>query len=144
VSWERVLSGSGLAELDSYLRDGEYNDARTVVQRANAGSTTAKRAIRLFSNMLGVFCGDMVLAAPATGGVWLAGGVLAGIDYLFDKQAFLEGFHAKGRLAEQMQGIPVQWTRDAELGLRGAWLTACHNRRGRNPVMKSQPGHSVT
>lgn len=145
ASWERVLSGSGLAELDGYLRDGEGDQASTVVQRANAGSTTARRAIRLFSGMLGTFCGDLVLASPASGGVWLTGGVLAGIDYLLDRNAFLEGFHAKGRMGERMNGVAVRWTREEGLGLRGAWLIAVEGADGLpravKPVRLERPRH---
>lgn len=136
VSWERALSGDGLAGLDAWLRNGALDEARNVVERAHSGSVTARRAIRLFAEMLGGFTGDLVLSAPASGGVWLAGGVLRGMDRLFDAAAFFEGFCAKGRMSERMTRVPVRWTRDGDLGLRGAWLLAADLRRG---LMQDEP-----
>lgn len=124
VSWERVLSGSGLAALDSYLRDGDTEAPADIAERARHNSATAQRAIRLFSGMLGQFAGDLALAAPAFGGVWLTGGVLRGLDRLFDSTSFMEGFHAKGRVSNVLDKVPVYWVNDAELGLRGAWIAA--------------------
>lgn len=130
VSWERVVSGAGLAFLDAHLRRGEPGTPAEVAHRAAAGDTPALEALERFSRLLGVFAGDLVLAAPASG-VWLTGGVLAGLGPLFDSSAFLEGFDAKGRLSPVPAATPVRRTDDGTLGVRGAWLTARHqaNRR---------------
>lgn len=124
VSWERVLSGTGLAALDAHLRQERAVSPAEVVQRAARGDETAVAAVWRYSRLLGVFAGDLVLAAPAPGGVWLMGGVLAGLGTLFDTPAFLQGFTAKGRLSPQLAQVPVRRTADDHLGLTGAWLTA--------------------
>lgn len=126
VSWERMLSGSGLCALEAWLRGGQETSAADVVKRAGVSGSAAARAVHKFCQLLGVFAGDLVLAAPASGGIWMAGGVLAGMGAVFDRAAFLEGFHAKGRFRAHMESIPVYWTRDRELGLRGAWQIAAH------------------
>ncbi|HEX7965450.1 MAG TPA: ROK family protein [Gammaproteobacteria bacterium] len=124
VSWERVLSGAGLAALDAHLRQEPAASPAEVVQRARTGDEAAVAAVWRYSRLLGVFAGDLVLAAPAPGGVWLMGGVLAGLGALFDTPAFLQGFTAKGRLSPQLAQVPVRRTADDHLGLTGAWLTA--------------------
>ena len=124
ISWERVLSGSGLAAMDAHLRGGETLAAAEVTRRAKAGEAAAMQAVRHHSRLLGAYAGDLVLGAPATGGVWLMGGVLAGLGSSFDDEAFLKGFDDKGRLSGQLAGVPVQLTRDDRLGLRGAWVLA--------------------
>lgn len=124
VSWERVLSGAGLASLDSYLRQAPALSPEEVVRHAREGDEHALAAVRRLSHLAGVFAGDLVLAAPARGGVWLMGGVLAGLGDLFDGEAFLRGFDAKGRLSPQLAQVPVQLTAEDRLGLEGAWLTA--------------------
>lgn len=124
ISWERALSGTGLALLDAHLRNGEAVSAGEVSHRAAGGDTAAVTALRHFSRLLGAFAGDLVLAAPSRGGVWLAGGVLAGLGPLFDTEEFLKGFDDKGRLAPVLASVPVHRTDDGGLGVRGAWLTA--------------------
>lgn len=124
ISWERVLSGPGLALLDAHLRNGNITTAADVAHRAAAGDSAAVTALRRFSRMLGTYAGDLVLAAASHGGVWLIGGVLAGLGPLFDTQEFLEGFDDKGRLAPIMENVPVHRTDAGDLGVRGAWLAA--------------------
>lgn len=133
VSWEHVLSGAGLAALDAWLRDVDDEEPRNVVQHAHEGSAAAHRAIRKYCNMLGACAGDLALAAPALEGVWLAGGVLAGLDKLFDETAFLAGFHDKGGMSGLMKGIPVYCSHDNALGLCGAWFTALEGLDARPP-----------
>lgn len=124
ISWERVLSGSGLAAIDAHLRGGQMLPAAEVTRRAKAGEVEALRTVQHYSRLLGAFAGDLVLASPATGGVWLMGGVVAGLGDRFDREAFLKGFDDKGRLSGQLTGVGVQLTRDDRLGLRGAWVSA--------------------
>jgi glucokinase len=126
ISWERVLSGSGLAALDAHLRGGEALAAAEVTRRAKAGEAAALKSVAHYTRLLGAFAGDLVLAAPATGGVWLMGGVLAGLGAAFDGAGFLQGFGDKGRLSSQLAGVPVHLTADDGLGLRGAWVRARH------------------
>ncbi len=123
ISWERVLSGSGLAALDAQLR-GESLAAAEVTRRAKAGEAQALKTVGHYSQLLGAFAGDLVLAAPAPGAVWLMGGVLAGLGPAFDGAGFLQGFGDKGRLSSQLAGAPVHLTADDGLGLRGAWVLA--------------------
>lgn len=121
ISWERLLCGAGLALLHAHLGGSDaLLMPAAVVERAAAGEAAAREALRRFSALLGNLAGDLVLAAPAAGGVWLAGGVLAGMDWLFDPRPFLQSFDNKGRLAPLLAEVPVRRSGDGDLGLRGA------------------------
>ena len=120
ASWERVLSGPGLARIDAHLRGTAAGEAAVVAARAASGDAVARDALRRFSSLLGAFAGDLVLAAPAAGGVLLAGGVLARVGDLFDAAAFRAGLAAKGRFASRLAALPVWRTADDALALRGA------------------------
>lgn len=124
VSCERVLSGSGLVELDAFLRGQKADSAESVVARATDGDETASRAIGLFSEVLGAYAGDLALAAPAFGGIWLTGGVLDGLNNLFATERFLDGFRSKGRMKPMLANVPVYRLREKGLGLKGAWCVA--------------------
>lgn len=124
VSWERVLSGSGLSLLEAQLRGGEPIASKEVVSRAKSDETAAVRALRRYSRLLGMFAGDLALAAPAGGGIWFMGGVLTGVGRLLDRAEFLQGFDAKGRLSSQVAQVPLRVTWSDDLGIRGAWHAA--------------------
>ena len=124
VSWERVLSGSGLSLLEAHLRGGEPTTSEDVVGRAASGETAALVAVRRYCHLLGMFAGDLSLAAPADGGIWFMGGVLAGLGKLLDQEEFLRAFDAKGRLSAQVAHLPLQVTWSDDLGIRGAWYAA--------------------
>jgi glucokinase len=126
ISWERVLCGSGFAALDALLRGGKPLAAAEVTQRAKAGEATALDTVRHYTHMLGAFAGDLVLGAPAPGGVWIMGGVVAGLGAAFDAKSFQAGFADKGRLSSHLAQVPVHLTADDWLGLRGAWVLARH------------------
>lgn len=124
VSWERVVSGAGLSFLEAQLRGSEPGDSADVVRRARSGDATAVTAVQRFSQLMGVFAGDLALAAPVTGGIWFMGGVVAGLGDLLDRDRFLEGFDAKGRLSSQVAGLPVCTTTEDHLGIQGAWYAS--------------------
>lgn len=124
VSWERVLSGAGLSFVEAQLRGAEAITSAEVAQRARTGERVALTAVQRFSHLMGVFTGDLALAAPVTGGLWLMGGVPAGLGELLDRRRFLEGFDAKGRLRGQVTHLPVRVTAEDSLGVRGAWYAS--------------------
>jgi glucokinase len=124
VSWERVLSGEGLALLDAHLRGAEVRTPAEITRQAGAGEAAAVAATWRYSRLLGTFAGDLVLGAPALGGIWLMGGVLRGLGFHLDRQQFLEGFDAKGRLSPRLADVPVRMTGDDRLGVQGAWALA--------------------
>lgn len=120
ASWERLLSGEGLALIDATLRGVDTLDEPAQgARRALAGDEKALAAAREFSRLLGAFAGDLVLAFGARGSVYLTGGVLEGLNRAFDAAAFLDAFSAKGRFAAALAAVPVYRVRAPDVALRG-------------------------
>lgn len=125
VSAERVISGPGLEAIHTALQalrgeDFIENSAAEITAAARSGDETARHAIHLLSGWLGAVAGDVALTMGATGGVYIAGGVVPALGALFDIQSFRTRFEAKGRFEFYNAAIPT-WavTRDnpALLGL---------------------------
>ena len=121
ASWERILSGPGLAALHAWLAGRENPlPPPEVMAAAAAGEATAKEAMRLFARLLGRFAGDMALAWQPAGGVYLLGGVATHGARWLQTPAFLESFDAKGRLGSLVARYPVHIVMTPRAGLLGA------------------------
>ena len=122
ASVERALSGPGLSALYTALspRGRGALSPPEVARRAQARSdSVAVGSAKLFSRLLGGFCGDMALAFGALGGVYLVGGVVPGLGRAFDTSAFRTAFEAKGRYRDYLARVPVFLVKRNDLGLRG-------------------------
>ena len=120
VSWERLLCGEGLALFDAVARGAdEAAEPADVAARAQAGDTTALRAVSAFAHALGEFAGDLCLAFSATGGVYLTGGVLDGLGGALNADALREGFEDKGRFRTLLRATPCFQVCADDLALRG-------------------------
>jgi len=131
VSYERLLSGSGLVKIYKYHCqrqscppfDGHAlteDPAPLVCQRAeNREDKAATAAIACFSEILGAFAGNAALFSLATGGVYLVGGLLARLQPFLSDHRFIQAFQRKGRLQTLMQTIPIHAVTSAEPGLEG-------------------------
>lgn len=136
VSVERVLSGPGLVNLYSYLRDvhgvaespgvlarlarGD-DPARVLGEAALAGECPlSARALALFVGVYGATAGNLALLGTATGGVFLAGGIAPKILPRLTDGLFVESFLAKGRFAPYLERIPVQVILNDRTALLGA------------------------
>lgn len=139
VSYERVLSGPGLVNLYTFLRDtgrGEETDGLAAEMRASdpaaaiskaalAGrSELAVAALDLFVSILGAEAGNLALKMKATRGVYLGGGIAPKILPWLQRSGFLEAFTDKGRFRGFMEAIPVQVILNEWTALRGAALGA--------------------
>ncbi len=144
ASVERILSGPGLVDLyrfrlaEAGLADGPLlaadHPAEAISRAGLAGADpVATGCLRLFAAIYGQTAGDLALAARATGGVFLAGGIAPKLLPLLRSGLFLEGFRAKGRFTDWMHSVPVHVILDADIGLKGAALAgldAAHSRGG--------------
>lgn len=131
VSAERVLSGPGLSRLCATIAGlaGETADHRSpasVVAAARDGSCRhCARAVDMFCGLLGSFAGNAALMFNATGGVYLAGGIVPRMTDLLERSAFRERFTAKGRFNAYLDAIPtfvIQRPDPAFLGLQAAQM----------------------
>lgn len=106
VSYERLLSGQGLANL-YFALTGRRTAPEQVTQSAKAGAPEAREALKLFTRILAAFCGSCALVFMAAGGIYLGGGVMPKILPLLDKDLFEEAYLCKGRLRGTLSRIPV-------------------------------------
>ncbi len=129
VTWERVVSGPGLAAIHEFLNGGRETP-ETIATRALADArSAAHRSLDLFLAAYGAFAGDMALACLARGGVYLAGGIAAKLLRVIAASPFLAAFNAKAEHAGIAARMPVHVATDGLLGLKGALLLACEEIR---------------
>ena len=138
VSYERVLSGRGLAALYEFLvaREpaAEHSSTRARMTTEDPAAVVSSlgvsgedplcaRAVDLFTGLYGAEAGNLALKTLPSGGVYLAGGV--GLHLLPRlRSGFMPGFLAKGRMSPVLARLPVGVVLDPEVGLRGAALAA--------------------
>ncbi len=143
VSYERLLSGSGLVNLYDYLRDSGFagesaalvarmavsdDKAREISQAGIVeGDPLSREALRLFVSLYAAEAGNLALKCFATGGVMIGGGIAPKILPAIGPELFMEAFCDKGRFAGFLRQIPVRVALDSSTGLLGAeaWAEAC-------------------
>lgn len=128
VSAERVLCGQGLYNLYQCLAQLagspiSLNSPSEVSEQGISGTDPiATEAVSRFFGHLGAYCGDMVLAYGARGGVFLCGGILPRMVSALQASQFAKQFLNKGRFSEFMANVPVHLCVDEQPGLKGAAL----------------------
>lgn len=122
VSWERLLSGPGLRAIYAFLAEREpAPEAPVIIDQANSSSSgTAVETLSLFTRLYGRFCGDMALAWPAHGGIYLVGGVTTHVIRWLQQPLFENAFTDKGRMSHLTKGFSIQVVMEPRAGLLGA------------------------
>jgi glucokinase len=136
VSWERVLSGPGLANLYRYLLSVEGleepdwfaeaqragDDPTPMIAAGGLGGTCAvcARTLELFARLYGEEAANLALKMMATGGVWVGGGIAPKIVPALAGGAFMRGFLTKGRMNPLLESMPVKIVLDDRAALFGA------------------------
>jgi glucokinase len=141
VSCERVLSGSGLVDVFTFLSQepacrslirpetaaalaaqGPGNDPAAVIsQRALAGADPiCEVALGVFCSVMGAVAGNLGLMVLATGGVFIAGGIAPRVLPYMLRGGFRDAFERKGRLHTLVERIPAFVVTHAQPGLLGA------------------------
>jgi glucokinase len=136
VSAERVLSGPGVYEIYSFLRDsgreqepewlrGELargGDPSAIVSRAASerSETICVRTMNLFSELYGAEAGNMALQALSYGGVFVGGGIAPKNIDVLRNGSFLRGFTDKGRFSEMLRSLPVKVSLEPNAALLGS------------------------
>ncbi len=136
VSWERVLSGSGLGNLYDFFRnvkavDESSANAQALSEAADRNaliselglsgkSEVATRALELFASIYGAEAGNLALKTLALGGVFVCGNIAASMVSLLDGGGFQRAFRDKGRFSPMMETIPLAVVLDRSVGLAGA------------------------
>jgi len=136
VSWERVLSGPGLASLgvffheeagtsaawSEHLREEIPGGPPAVVSHHGMAMDcpSCERALRLFVGVYGAEAGNLALRAVARAGIYLGGGIAPKILPALQWPEFLEAFRDKDHLRPLLSSIPVSVIRNELTGLLGA------------------------
>ncbi len=135
VSWERVVSGPGLAAIHEFIVDRGHvtrgdapaqlpladDRAAAIAQAALDGTDeAASRALDMFVRLYGAEAGNLALKFLATGGVYVAGGIAPKILPRLAGGLFMQGFLAKGRHSGLMARIPVHVVLEPKAALLGA------------------------
>ncbi len=135
VSWERVLSGPGLADLFRFmLEEADEKEPGWFVEAERAGdpvpaisraaldgyNETAFQTLELFAMFYGEEAANLALKLMATGGVWIGGGIAPKILPFLENGAFMEGFLAKGRMQPLLEKMPVKVILEDRAALLGA------------------------
>ncbi len=137
VSTERILSGPGLFNIYSWMKDsGRYREpewlrikinqgdpAKVITEIAlDKGHPLCNRSLDMFVSILGAVCGNLALTAFTTGGIYLGGGIPPKILPKLKHGPFIKSFTNKGRFKDFMEKIPVK----VILNDRAAILGAAH------------------
>lgn len=140
VSWERVLSGPGLALIAEWLhaRDGAAGPSAAAwamhVEEAGPGGLPAfvshaglggacpwcVRALEQFVSVYGAEAGNVALRGVTRGGLYVAGGIAPRILPALHWPGFLAAFANKDPHRKLLAEIPVRVIRNEHVGMLGA------------------------
>jgi glucokinase len=144
VSWERVLSGRGLATVHAFLSaTGRGEEPAPISEAIRTGDAAARisaaalegtsercaMALDLFTGVYGAEAGNLVLRALATGGIFLGGGIAPKILAWLRREPFRRAFLDKGRLSPLVAATPVRVIVDDRSALLGAARIAAEGLR---------------
>ncbi len=142
VSYERILSGPGIANVYTFLTEragrsaapllATADPAAAITDAALAGSDPAAvQALALFVRIYGAQAGNVALSVLAHGGVYIGGGIAPKILPVLSNGDFIRAFVDKGRMAPLLAAMPVRVIVDTGAGLLGASLVARRMARAR-------------
>lgn len=148
VSAERLVSGIGLPMLHRAICEvGRHawreRDAAEIGRLAREQADTAcVETIEAFCAMLGTIAGNLALTLGATGGVYIAGGIVPKLGDAFHRSAFRQRFEAKGRFTAHNAAIPVYVIESQTPALVGAAAALNDAVMHRRPALPRQPSYA--
>lgn len=135
VSIERVISGPGLVNIYSWLKDsGRYSEPAWLAEQIKEmepaaaisevgladGHPLCVEALNVFVSVLGAVAGNLALTAMTTGGVYLGGGIPPKILPKLQEPLFIQAYKNKGRFVKVLEKIPVRVILNEKAALLGA------------------------
>ncbi|MEW6057072.1 MAG: glucokinase [Bdellovibrionota bacterium] len=141
ASWEHVASGPGIYRVYRFLKEtGREKEPQALgeslaVPQADPSPIIAAAALRgepricvrtmdLWLYCVGAEASNLALKTLSFGGLFVGGGVVPHVLELFKRDAFSEGFDAKGRMTSIVSAIPVYAVTDQHTPIYGAALAA--------------------
>ncbi|MFQ5881009.1 MAG: glucokinase [Candidatus Methylomirabilales bacterium] len=135
VSYERVLSGPGIVNIYSFLKEAGHGQepewlaeklqgqdpSVVITEVAMRGECDlCVKTLHLFVSLYGAEAGNLALKAMATGGLYIGGGIAPKVlDWLRDG-TFMAAFTDKGRLSPLLRSMPVRVILNEKTALLGA------------------------
>lgn len=145
VSYERVVSGPGLANIYDFLKErsefevparfegkiAEAKDRSALISQAalDGEPAIAVKALDMFVSSYGAEAGNLALRGKAIGGLYVGGGIAPKILRKLKDGTFMRAFSDKGRYSELVSSIPVCVILNDNAALRGAAYHASLRRR---------------
>jgi glucokinase len=135
VSIERVLSGPGLLNIYSWMKDSqrqkepawlakkikEMDPARVITETAiNKKNPMCIETLNMFVSILGSASGNLALTGMTTSGIYLGGGISPKILSILEEGLFMKAFTNKGRFKNLLEQIPVRVILNDKAALLGA------------------------
>lgn len=135
VSYERILSGSGLHQLYRFLIDTNREEedpsiaalmqqgdaSRVITEKGSSGAYPAcRRACQIFVGIYGSEAGNLALKLLAAGGVFVGGGIAPHLTGFFREGGFMKAFCDKGRFFTLLKDVPVKVVLNDRTALLGA------------------------
>ena len=135
VSYERIISGPGLVNVFSFLRDTgrgtppqwltdemAHSDPAAAISRAGMDGkcSLCEQALDLFVSIYGAEAGNLALKLMATGGVYLGGGIAPKMLAKLSGPLFMQAFAGKGRMQALLESMPVMVITNDQIALLGA------------------------
>lgn len=114
VSAERALSGMGLVNLYQALCEidgvaaAPFTPADVTDHAIRGTDPICVKAFAHFCEMLGTVAGDLALTLGASGGIYIAGGILLRFKEAFAASGFRARFESKGRFRDWLQTVPTR------------------------------------
>ncbi|MEO7029421.1 MAG: glucokinase [Acidobacteriaceae bacterium] len=135
VSFERVVSGLGIQNVYTFLRDDRKmpepqwlhdrlasEDPNAVIGQCgeDGSSEICFETLRIFAAAFGAEAGNVALKVLAMGGIYLGGGIAPKTLKTLQSGGFVHAFLDKGRLSPLLQSMPVRVILDQRCALLGA------------------------
>jgi len=136
VSCERVLSGPGIHDIYSFLRDTKKSEEpATLREQMNATTDPSplisrmalerkfpicEKTLSIFVDVFGAEAGNCALRYMTTGGIYIGGVIAAKIAPKMQDGTFIKAFLEKGRMESILKDMPVQIIANDDAGLIGA------------------------
>lgn len=134
VSYERILSGPGIANIYDFLAQSSFaQEPLEILQMSPHEDKSAlisklaleiydplcEESLNLFTEIYGAEAGNMALKSFALGGVYIGGGIAPKIMKFMKSERFLNGFLSKGRFRNMLHSIPIRVSTNQETALLG-------------------------
>ncbi|CAH9018492.1 glucokinase [Candidatus Nitrosacidococcus sp. I8] len=146
VSYERLLSGSGLVNIYRFLKEqnptAENPTLKDAMREGDPAAAISRfameyedflahKSLELFAQIYGAQAGNLALTCISQGGVFVGGGIAPKILKYLQAGGFMKAFLNKGRLSVLLEHIPVKVILEPKVGLWGASLVAARYTDGK-------------